>query len=80
MSSLMLGECDLGQWVMEDSWHELQAELAVCEYNQDTFLMIWIWEIQQTVEDNRVDLKGEVRLDTSVRTLFLVLGRRVVSK
>ena len=78
MSSLMLGECD--QWVMEVSWYDLQAELTLCEYNQDTFLMIWIWEIQQTVEDNRVDLKGEVRLDTSVRTLFLVLGRRVVSK
>ena len=78
MSNLMLGECD--QWVMEVSWYDLQAELTLCEYNQDTFLMIWIWEIQQTVEDNRVDLKGEVRLDTSVRTLFLVLGRRVVSK
>ena len=78
MSNLMLGECD--QWVMEVSWYDLQAELTLCEYNQDTFLMIWIWEIQQTVEDNRLDLKGEVRLDTSVRTLFLVLGRRVVSK
>jgi hypothetical protein len=54
MSNLMLGECD--QWVMEVSWYDLQAELTLCEYNQDTFLMIWIWEIQQTVVDNRFDI------------------------
>jgi hypothetical protein len=77
MSSLMLGEFD--QWVREDSWHELQAELAVCEYQQYMFLMFWVWEIQ-TVVDNRFDLKGEVQLDMSVETLFLVLARRVVSK
>ena len=58
----------------------MQAELAVCEYQQYMFLMIWVWEIQQTVVDNRFDLKGEVQLDMSVETLFLVLARRVVSK
>ena len=54
----------------------MQVEVAVC----DMLLMIWIWEIQQTVVDISVDLKGSVRLDMSVKTLFLVLAMRVVSK
>ena len=51
----------------------------MCEYQQYMFLMFWVWEIQ-TVVDNRFDLKGEVQLDMSVKTLFLVLARRVLSK